>query len=88
MNLIFKGKLKDTGEIIEQRIPIKNPGFLQDPEKAALEVRDALVQLGVGGMVHQTGSLLTLIPGARFETISCEIPNIMLADPRDIPPLG
>lgn len=77
--LVFKGRLKDSIEVIEQRVPITSPDILESPAKLVFTIQKMLVELGLGGMVHKRDNTMTLIPGARFHEIWCEIPNIVIA---------
>jgi hypothetical protein len=83
--LIFSGKLKADGTLVEQRIPVSDPDILGDRFKLMMFIQAALVQLGVGGMVHKDGNTMKLIPGANFETIWCDIPSIIIASPNEAP---
>lgn len=81
--LLFQGKLIGTGEILEQRIPVSDPSILQDRVRLLLTIQNHLVTLGIGGMVHKVGDRMTITPGARFENIWCDVPNIVIASPGD-----
>lgn len=83
--LTFFGKLKTDGTVIEQRIPQNDPDILGDRFKLIMFIQAALVQLGIGGMVHKDGNTMRLIPGANFETIWCDIPSIIIASPNEAP---
>lgn len=83
--LEFCGKLKDTGEILIQRIPIANQEILQNPAEMAKAIQGILVQLGIGGMVHKDGNVMRLTPASRFESIWCEIPSIVIANAGESP---
>ena len=71
--LIFRGKLKDTGEIVEHLAPVTSQEILQDPRKLDLLIQNTLFQLGAFGIVRREGNTLILTPGSRFEEISCVI---------------
>jgi len=81
--LEFRGKLKSDGSIKIQRIPLDKQEILNDPIKLHMAIQSALVQLGVGGMVHKEGDDLVLTPGEKFDEIRCTIPSILLASPGD-----
>jgi hypothetical protein len=81
VTLLFQGKLKKDGSIVEQRLPLNDPEILSDPRKLQLTIQQMLVTLGIGGMVHKDGNVMRLKPGELFEEMWCEIPSIIIATP-------
>ncbi len=81
VTLVFYGKLKKDGSVVEQHIPVDNPAILGDRVKLMQTIQQTLVTLGIGGMVHKDGNTMRLKPGELFEEMWCEIPSILLASP-------
>jgi hypothetical protein len=78
--LVFKGRRKSDGKIIEQPYPVEMEQPSHAPAIAAALLQKMFALTGVVGMDSDATDRVILIPAHSCDQIWCDIPSIILVD--------
>lgn len=78
--LVFKGRHKVSGKIVEQPYPVEIEQPSHAPAVAAALLQKMFALTGVVGMDPEVQDRVTLMPAGVCDEIWCDIPSIIVVD--------